>query len=350
MNQIEPLVRPAIRMLKPYRSARQDALTGTLLDANENSFGSVVAADGIPLHRYPDPLQRELRSALGELNGVSPDSVAAGVGSDELIDLLLRIFCEPGRDEILILEPTYGMYRVCAEIQGVTVRSCPLDDTFHIDPEEVARHRGDRTKILFCCSPNNPTGNLLRVGDILSLCRSTPGLVVVDEAYIDFSPEGTCAGLLPAAPNLVILRTLSKAWGLAGIRLGYCLAHPLVVAYLLKIKPPYNINALTAAYALQGLLHREQMRGTVARIVRERNRLVNGLTSLPFVERIYPSDANFILVRFSSARSIYERLAQRGIIVRDRSAEPRLDRCLRITVGTPEQNTLLLHELASLDR
>jgi len=345
---IENLIRPNIRRLKPYRSARHDFTSGILLDANENAFGSAITVDALSLNRYPDPYQRDLRNALAKLYDVSLENLFAGVGSDEVIDLLIRIFCEPQFDSLLLLEPTYGVYRVAADVNNVQVLSCLLDDDFQIDLAAVKRHLTGSTKILFCCSPNNPTGNLLRRDDILALCQSTQAIVVVDEAYADFAMSPSLIADVARVPNLVVLRTLSKAWGLAAIRLGYAIAHPLVVSYLLKIKAPYSINILTSTEALRALENKEYVQNTVTLTIEERERLRSALTRLPVVQRVFPSDANFLLVRFTHARAVYEALAQRGIIVRDRSTEPKLTECLRISVGTPEQNDSLLTALGNI--
>jgi histidinol-phosphate aminotransferase len=348
MMNIEDLVRPNIRRLKPYRSARHDFMSGILLDANENAFGSAVDVDGLSLNRYPDPYQRELRAALAKLNDVSSEHVFAGVGSDEVIDLLIRIFCEPRADSIVVLEPTYGVYRVAADVNNVRVASCLLSDDFQIDIDATRRNLEDSTKIIFCCSPNNPTGNLLRRDDILALCQFTKAIVVVDEAYADFAKSPSLAADVAANPNLVILRTLSKAWGLAAIRIGYAVANPLIISYLLKVKAPYSINILSSTEALRALENKEYVRRVVTSTIAERERLRLVLGTLPLVQRVFPSDANFLLVRFKNARAVYEALAQRGIIVRDRSTEPKLNECLRISVGTQEQNDALLKVLKEL--
>ena len=350
MIDIEALIRPNIRALKPYRSARQDYLRGVLLDANENAFGSASTVDGLELNRYPDPFQTALRSRLAELHGVQRENLFVGVGSDEVIDLLLRIFCEPQKDAALILEPTYGMYRVAADVNDVRVDSCLLTDDFQIDLEAVQRGTKDKTKVIFCCSPNNPTGNLLKRAQILSLCARTPAVVVVDEAYADFAQAESLISAVEQFPNLVVLRTLSKAWGLAGIRLGYAIAHPRIISYLLKVKSPYNINILTSSEALKALRSTGHVKRSVASVAAEKQKLVTQLSRFRSVKKVFPSDANFLLVRCTDARSLYQRLAQRGIIVRDRSSEPKLENCLRISVGTPEQNDLLLNALKELEQ
>jgi histidinol-phosphate aminotransferase len=346
---IDALIRPNIRALKPYRSARQDHLRGLLLDANENSFGSAITFDGLDLNRYPDPFQTALRSRLAEFHGVPREGCFVGVGSDEVIDLMLRIFCEPRADRVLILEPTYGMYRVAADVNDVQVDSCLLNDEFQIDVPAAEQAVRKNTKIIFTCSPNNPTGNLLHRSDILRLCEMTSSIVVADEAYADFAQGESLIAAVAAHPNLVVLRTLSKAWGLAAIRLGYAIAHPQIVFYLMKVKSPYNVNILTSTEALKALENYNHVRTTVLAVAAERQRLMRALPSFRFVKEVFPSDANFILVRCEDARSLYHRLVQRGIIVRDRSSEPKLAQCLRISIGTPGQNELLLNTLKDLD-
>ncbi len=338
------LVRENIRALKPYHSARQDYLTGVLLDANENSFGSVIESESIMLHRYPDPFQRELRSLLAERSMVTMDNVFVGVGSDEVIDLLMRIFCEPKKDSVLLLEPTYGMYRVAANIQNVNVRSCLLTKDFQIDLTKVKQQFDPSTKLIFCCSPNNPTSNLLRTEDILELCN-LGAIVVVDEAYIDFAKTASLGSQVLSIPNLIVMRTLSKAWGLAGIRLGYAIADKNVISYFLKVKAPYNINALTSKMAIEALQKENEARNKIEAIIKERANLTNQLKSISCVEQVFPSDANFLVARCKDANALYRYLAERNIIVRNRSNEPLLQNCLRITVGTPEENSLLIQAI-----
>jgi histidinol-phosphate aminotransferase len=339
---LDALVRPNIRSLAPYRSARQDHLDGTLLDANENSFGSVLPSGGVGFNRYPDPFQRELRTVLAQREGHSIDEIFVGVGSDEAIDLLLRVFCEPGKDHVLIPEPTYGMYRVAASIQNAIVDRVLLTDDFQLDRTAISRALRPDTKLVFVCSPNNPTGNRLRTDDLLWLCRQAPGLVVVDEAYVEFSESASMGLHVPSIDNLVVLRTLSKAWGLAGIRLGYAIAHPAVIRYLLNVKSPYNINVLTARAALEGIRAADTTAAMVRRIRDERERLRISLAASPLVIDVLPSDANFLAVRFHDPTRVREALAAESIIVRDRTQEPKLSGCLRITVGTPEENDRVL--------
>ncbi len=346
---IDSLVRNNIRNLKPYHSARQDYLSGVLLDANENAFGSTLQFEDIELNRYPDPFQHQLRVKLANYNNVNPESVFVGVGSDEVIDVLIRIFCEPQKDSVLLLEPTYGMYRVSASIQNAFITSCLLTNDFQIDVTRVKASVTENTKLIFCCSPNNPTANLLRAEDILQLC-SLNSIVIVDEAYIDFARSTSMAQYISSHPNLVIMRTLSKAWGLAGIRLGYCIATQRIIEYMMKVKWPYNINALTSKAALKALNNIEIKNTIVEKILEERNWLINELSHLPLVNTVYPSDANFILIRTENANKIYKTLAEHNIIIRNRSSEPLLDNCLRITVGTHAENELLIKTWKELFR
>jgi histidinol-phosphate aminotransferase len=343
---IDRLFRPHLRAFQPYTSARTEVSEArVLLDANELSLGSPVAFGGLPLNRYPDPLQTDLRAALADLRGVAPEMVFAGVGSDEIIDLLIRLFCTPGSDAVAILEPTYGVYRVAANLSAVEAIGIGLDAEFQPDVDRTLGAALPAAKMLFLCSPNNPTGNLLRRDDILALCARFSGIVVVDEAYVEFAgPAATLAPDVERLDNLVVLRTLSKAWGLAGIRLGYCVAHPLIIASLLRIKAPYSINAVTSHLALMALGDASFLSTVVPAVIAGRARLAAELRGLPGVRTVYPSDANFILAEFDDARAVYERLLRRGISVRQRSEE-RLRSCLRLTVGSAAEIDLLLGTL-----
>jgi histidinol-phosphate aminotransferase len=345
---VESLIRSNILQLKPYRSARQEYLEGILLDANENAYGTSLHIDGLPLNRYPDPYQVPLRRKLAELTAVREDNIFVGSGSDEAIDLLFRIFCEPAADSVLIAEPTYGMYRVSAHIHNVSVVHSLLTDDFQLNVTDLLGKVTGNIKLIFCCSPNNPTANLLRTQDILQLCDSVEAIVAVDEAYIEFSGEESISRYVRSHPNLVVLRTLSKAWGLAGIRLGYCIADPVIIRFFMKVKAPYNVNTLSGRYALNALEDPQSMLSAVSAIKTERERLAEALGKLKSVHTVYPSDANFLLVRFSQAQTVFRELVGRGIIVRDRSSEPGLDNCLRITVGTPDQNDALLNALREI--
>ncbi|MEP7217555.1 MAG: histidinol-phosphate transaminase [Bacteroidota bacterium] len=348
---IDRLIRPHIPNLEPYRSARGDFNEGVLLDANENPYRLAPAWAGESLNRYPDPLQNILCQRLADLNGVERDSVFVSSGSDEAIDLLFRLFCSPGRDAVVICEPTYGMYRVAAAVHDVRVLAVPLADGFQLDVAAVAEQcSGDiPPKIIFCCSPNNPTGNLLDGGEIIKLCSSVDAIVVVDEAYIEFADVESLARRVSEIPNLLLLRTLSKAWALAGVRIGYAIASPRLIGWLGKIKSPYNIGSLAAAVALETLADPEKMRRVVEEIIVERERVAGLLGELRLIETIYRSDANFLLITCDGATELQRRLAVAGIIVRDRSHESGLSGCLRITIGTPMENNLLISALKSME-
>jgi histidinol-phosphate aminotransferase len=338
---MERFIRPHFRGFTPYQSARSLVLKGEiLLDANELSSGSPVSFAGRGMNRYPDPLQRELRGALAAYAGVGPDMIFTGVGSDEVIDLLVRLTCTPGRDSIAFFGPTYGLYSVAANVNDIAATDLELDDSFNIPPGYNAECSSN-TRILFCCSPNNPTGNLLKRDDVLKLTANPDLLVVADQAYIEFAEgRGDLAADVASHPNLIVLRTLSKAWGLAGIRLGYCIAHPELVACLDMIKSPYNVSSLTSGAALGALADRSFVRSAVQQIVAERERMRGLLQSFPMVTRIEPSDANFLLVHFTGANRVFDALLKENIVVRKRP-EPRLNGCLRLTIGTRSENDAL---------
>jgi histidinol-phosphate aminotransferase len=333
---IRSLIRKNINELKPYSTARDEfqGEADVYLDANENPYPA-------PYNRYPDPLQRKLKQKIGALKGISPESMFLGNGSDEAIDLLIRAFCEPGVDSIVITAPTYGMYSVCAGVNNVDVRTALLNSSFDLHVAALEAKLDQHTKLIFLCSPNNPSGNLLSEEKILSLLDRFNGIVVVDEAYIDFANNPGFLPLLATYPNLVILQTLSKAWGLAGLRLGMAFASPDIVEVLNKIKYPYNINAATQHLVLEALADTTKKDEQVRQILEERTRLKNALSELSLVRHIYPSDANFLLVRMDGAKSIYHQLVANRIIVRDRSNVVLCEDCLRITVGTPEENNRL---------
>lgn len=342
MRTLDELTRPNIRRLKPYSSARDEykgKTASVFLDANENPYNQ-------PYNRYPDPLQGEVKQALSAVKGVDPDSVFLGNGSDEAIDLLFRAFCEPGCDNVVAIDPTYGMYEVCAAINNVAYRKVPLDEAFRFRADDMLRKADAQTKLMFLCSPNNPTGNSLDRAEVERLLDAFDGLVVVDEAYIDFSSEPSMLGQLKERPNLVILQTFSKAWGCAGIRLGIACAHPEVIAILNKIKYPYNVNLLTQREALHMLQQPLQVRQWVEVLLKERERLMEAFAELPCCLQVYPTDANFFLARVTDANGIYAHLVEQGIIVRNRSHITLCDNCLRITVGTSEENDALLEALS----
>ncbi len=341
---LDNLVRDNIRKMMPYSSARHE-FTGdasVFLDANENPFGSPLASD---YNRYPDPLQLQVKQKISSIKGVPVQNIFLGNGSDEAIDLLFRIFCEPGRDNVLLFAPTYGMYEVCAEMNNVAVKKIPLTEDFQLDLDKIESAIDPFTKLIFVCSPNNPTGNSIHREDIEVLLNNFDGLVVIDEAYINFARQKTFIPELTEYPNLVILQTLSKAWGLAGLRLGMAFAGEPVINLLNKVKYPYNINTATQQLVLDALDQITTVNDWIQLIAEERENLAAALLRMPFVQKVYPSDANFILVQIDDARGKYAYLSGRGIIVRDRSNVQLCNNCLRITIGTPEENEKLINAL-----
>lgn len=341
---INSLVRPNIRRLKPYSSARSLYQSGMFFDANENAFGSSAGLPGYPgLNRYPDPYSSELRKMLADFIRTGTENIFAGNGSDEVIDLLIRVFAGPG-DKVAIMEPTYGMYRVAADTAGIGVISLPLDKEFQLDLVQLFRKVSSGVKIIFLCSPNNPTGNLLRAGDVERVCERFDGIVVVDEAYIEFASAPSLAGQVSTFKNLVVLRTLSKAWGLAGIRVGYAVGSEEVIKYLDKVKPPYNVNRISTALAVKALRNKRKMRTMRKSALDERTRLAKDLASLGFT--VFPSEANFLLVKYPGISKVAKDLAKEdGIIIRDFGSKPMLRNCVRISVGTRKQNVSLLNAL-----
>lgn len=341
---IDNLVRPNIRNLKPYRSARDDFDKGLLLDANENSLGSPVRND-LELHRYPTPTQDALRKKIAEWRQVDFENIFLGVGSDEAVDLIMRIFCEPGRDSIITTPPTYGMYKVYADINNLQVKEVLLTESFQLKPKKIIEATDEQTKVLFLCSPNNPTANSMKQTDLLKLVSQFPGIVVVDEAYIDFSSQESMAGLVQQYPNLVVLQTFSKSYGLAGIRLGIAISNPQIISYMMKVKAPYNINKLTAQTALDAFDNMELMKFNIQKINEEKEYVAEQLGHAEEVEKVYPSDANFLLFKIQNAQEVYKKLAERGVIVRYRGNEPLCENCLRVTIGMPDENVRFLKTL-----
>lgn len=345
---LSAVLRPHIATLTPYSSAR-DEYTGTegvFLDANENALGSATSAG--QYNRYPDPHQTAIKAKLAPLKGVQPDQIFLGNGSDEPIDLLIRATCRPGVDNIVLLPPTYGMYEVSARLNDVAVRKVPLTPDYQLDLPTVLAAIDAQTKVIWICSPNNPTGNLIGPAAIRQvLDAAKTALVVVDEAYIDFADPAytSWTAQLGTYPNLVVLQTFSKAWGLAALRLGMCFASPELIGVLNVIKPPYNISAPTQALALDALDHVADKTQMVADTLTERDRLADRLGTLPNVQHIFPSDANFLLVRFEEADAVFEQLIEQKVIVRNRSSVTRCEDCLRITVGSPAENDRLLDVL-----
>lgn len=341
---LQTLVRQNIRKLKPYSSARLDFVGSAevFLDANENAFGS-PAGDG--LNRYPDPLQSELKHRIALINGLSPPKIFVGNGSDEAIDLLFRIFCEPGRDEVVICPPTYGMYRVSADINDVRVREVSLTDDFDLDVSAISAAISRRTKLVFICSPNNPTGNHMSQKSIIEIVKKFEGIVVVDEAYIHFAEAASMTNELDRLPNLVVLQTFSKAWGMAGLRVGIALASEVIIELFNRVKPPYNVSSIAQRAVLDALDDETKVNEWVAAALNGRAVLIETIGKLSFVKRIYPSDANFLLVKVADAGAVYRFLSDLRVVVRNRSNVELCEGCLRITIGTPEENRRLLDAL-----
>lgn len=338
------LLRPNIRSLQPYRSARDEfrGKASLYLDANENPFPSAY-------HRYPDARQQHLREAVAAFRGTTPSQTLVTHGSDEAIDLLIRAFCIPQADNLVTVSPTYGMYATFAAINDVAVREVALTPAFGLDLPALLQACDRHTKIIFLCSPNNPSGNLLAPAKIRELLRTFPGLVVIDEAYIDFADAASWTESLNQFHNLVVLQTFSKAWGLAGIRAGVCVAHPDIIQVLEKIKPPYNVSSAAEKTILHALRRQHQRTTRLVGIIREeRIALTRELHAIPRVQKVYPSDANFLLVRVDNAEAVYQALLTKGIVVRLRSGALHCDNCLRITLGTPAQNKQLIRVLKSL--
>jgi histidinol-phosphate aminotransferase len=344
---ISDLVRPNIRALKPYTCARDLYQKGVLLDANENPFGSVVTLpEDNNLNRYPDPYSKVLKRALAKFLKLTAKNIFVGVGSDEVIDLLMRIFVDQD-EEIIIFEPTYGMYRVAAEINGIFAKTCFLTEDFELDLEAFYITATARTKMVFCCSPNSPTGNLLSLEDIEDLCLIFRGIVVVDEAYIEFSSSESIVEKIKQFPNLVVTRTFSKAWGLAGLRVGYAVANEEIIDYLNKVKPPYNLNRISALMATKALKQEKKLWRMRNRIVKERDFLQQNLEKLGL--KVLPSEANFLLVKVPNASEIVKTLAEKfGVIVRDFSSKPLLSDSFRVTVGTRKENNIFIQSLTKL--
>ncbi len=344
MFNLQNILRENIKDLVPYSSARDEfqGEASVYLDANENSFGSPLASN---YNRYPDPLQFKVKTRLSEIKGVPPRNIFLGNGSDEAIDILFRAFCRPGVDNVITVPPTYGMYEVSANINDIEIRKVKLTADYQLDLDGIAEAIDDNTKLIFICSPNNPTGNSIHRPDIETILANFNGLVVIDEAYINYSRQKTFIQELTEYANLVVLHTLSKAWGLAGLRLGMAFASEEIIEIFNKVKPPYNINEASQELALEALENVEQVNNWIRQTVSERERLIVELESLEVVKKIYPSDANFILVKTTDARAIYTHLVGKGIIVRDRSRVELCEDSLRITIGTPAENESLILNL-----
>lgn len=342
---LDNITRENVKGLSPYSSARDEYVSDgsimVFLDANENPFENGV-------NRYPDPQQRGLKAILAKKKGIKEENILLGNGSDEVLDLLFRAFCEPKEDNIITLPPTYGMYKVLSGINLVENREVLLTDKFQPNVSEIKKSIDANTKLLFICSPNNPTGNILSSKSIEELLNSFDGLVVIDEAYIDFSSEESWSSKLAAFPNLIVTQTLSKAYGMAGIRLGICLASEEIIAVINKIKPPYNVNQLTQVRAIQRVSDEKSVQAEVATILEEREKLIRTLETVSFVSKIYPTDANFILAKVDDASKRYNQLLSKGIVVRNRTSQPLCENTLRFTVGTSEENNSVITALKAL--
>jgi len=342
---LKRLIRPNIKTLKPYSSARDEFNAElelmTLLDANENPFKTNV-------NRYPDPQQREVKTILGLEKDITPECILLGNGSDEILDLIFRAFCNPGIDNIITVPPTYGMYKVLAGINDIENREVLLDTNFNIRTKAILDTVDTQTKLIFICSPNNPTGNSIAAENIIFLLENYSGIVVIDEAYIDFTREESWITKLKNYPNLIVTQTFSKAYGMAGIRLGMCFASCEIIEVLHKIKPPYNVNELTQQKALHRLQDMDVIQKEVTLIMEEREQLIKVLKSIPYIEKVYPTEANFILVKVDNVTRRYTALLKKGIVVRKRDTQPLCEGTLRFTVGTPDENELLIKTLKEL--
>jgi histidinol-phosphate aminotransferase len=345
---LEDLVRENIKKLKPYSSARSEfrGNAEVFIDANENGYGSPLDEN---FHRYPDPLQWQLKQEISKIKGVPPQNIFVGNGSDEVIDIAFRIFCEPKRDNVIICPPTYGMYKVCANINDVEVREVLLTQDFQLNVEGILSACNENTKLLFICSPNNPTGNDLGRMDIEVLLNNFPGIIMIDEAYINFSRQKTFIRELTEYENLIVMQTLSKAWGLAALRLGLGFASEKMIDLFNKVKPPYNINRASQELGIKALANINEVNQNIKNIVEQRNWLHQELQQFNFVKIIYASDANFILLKVVDADKLYQYLLLNRIIVRNRSKEPLCENCIRITVGTKEENQALIKALKNYE-
>ena len=341
MFSLDKLVRPNIQRLTPYSCARDEfkgRAAKVFLDANENPYNT-------PFNRYPDPLQEELKAKLAPVKGVAPQCIFLGNGSDEAIDIVYRIFCEPGRDNVVAIAPTYGMYSVCADINDVEYRAVPLRQDFTLDADALLAATDSRTKVIWLCSPNNPTGNALERAAVERIIKEFQGIVVVDEAYSDFNDLRPFRLDLDRFPNIIVLNTFSKLWASAAIRLGMAFASPEIIALFNKVKYPYNVNILTQKQAVAMLSDLQHINLWRATLLKERSHLLPAIAELPICKAVYPTDANFFLARVTDANDIYRYLVDNGIIVRNRSRVELCDNCLRFTIGTPEENNALLGAL-----
>jgi len=341
MFDLNEIVRVNVKKLIPYSSARDEfkGKTGIFMDANENPYGN--------LNRYPDPYQRDLKTAIAKVKGIEEEKIFLGNGSDEIIDLCFRVFCNPGVDKALTFTPTYGMYEVSASVNDIEVVKIPLNNSFQIDLNKTEKWLSDkRVKLLFICSPNNPTANAMNYHDVEFIIIKFNGIVVIDEAYIDFSEKPSFIKLVDKYPNLILMQTFSKAFGLAAVRVGMAFSNPEIVKYFNKLKPPYNISTINQKAVLHKLSQIEQCKRQVLRIKKERDRLLIILSKMNIVEKVYPSDANFLLAKVKNAEYIYNELVNRNIIIRNRSKM--VDNCVRITIGKKSENNRLINALKSI--
>jgi histidinol-phosphate aminotransferase len=344
---IQDLIRPTIKALKPYSSARDEFQGNSsgmvFLDANENPFENGV-------NRYPDPQQRKLKAILSEIKNISTKNILLGNGSDEVLDLIYRAFCEPNHDNIITLPPTYGMYSVLANINAIDIKEVQLDEHFQPKVDDIIKCSNQNSKLLFLCTPNNPTGNSFRPQSVERLINEFKGIVVIDEAYIDFANDESWSTRLNEFPNLIVTQTLSKAYGMAGIRLGICFASEEIISVLNRIKPPYNVNELTQKKAIELLKDKSITATQIKSILSERDALISELNTIKFVSKIYPSDANFVLAKVDDATKRYNQLIKTGIVIRNRTTQPGCENCLRFTVGTPKENEKLIKTLLLISK
>ena len=345
MKDLKEIVRKNIYSLKPYSSARNEfkGEASIFIDANENPYDT-------PYNRYPDPLQLQVKEKISALKGVPVENIFLGVGSDEPIDLLYRIFCEPQTDNVVALEPTYGMYSVCADINNVEYRKVSLKENYQFSADELLATTDENSKIIWLCSPNNPTGNALDTAEIEKVLKNFSGIVAVDEAYIDFSSQPSYLNVLKEYPNMVVLQTFSKAWGSAGVRLGMAFASEEIIKIFNKVKYPYNVNVLTQRYAIKLLDNFSQVEKKVKAILKNREKLEKQLAKVECVKEVYPTDANFILVKTIDSDAIYKYLIEKGIVARNRNGITLCDNCLRITVGTAEENKQVIAALKNFSK
>ncbi len=340
LNDIQKLIRPSILNLKAYSSARHNfnKEASVFLDANENPFDNGI-------NRYPDPFQRDLKKRISLLKQQPVENIFIGNGSDEALDVIVRSFCEPKEDNIIICPPTYGMYKVTADIHNVSVLEVPLNENFEVDVTQILETANEHSKLLILCSPNNPTGNSIDFNTLRQIAENFKGIIIIDEAYIDFSTNASALKCLTEFPQIIVMQTLSKAWGMAGLRIGMAFAAPEIISVLNKVKPPYNINVLSQKYAIKQLKNTDLLKKNIEQIKLQREKLYDFLKTCEWVENVFKSDANFIIARFKNAQYIYTKLIQKGIVVRNQTHQTLCDNCLRISIGTPKENEILMKTL-----